>query len=261
MDSDRRAARERSVHAGLQGFCRDQGLGSPPVGEIMAAFLCQGLVGRASSTKGTYHSVLRHFGEVAEPQGAPRFAGSRAPAPYDARERAQLYSVASSQGRPWRRYSAMMLLTLGIGAGLRTSELVAARGRDVTIDPTGVTLHVRGARRRVVTLRGDEAAALGDLVGRKSDYLFHPEPATRSYPNFVNDFCRQLVAGPDVTRLSTSRARSSYICDHLTSGTRLSALLEATGLVEVESLARYARHVPSAPHSKAALRRQLASES
>jgi hypothetical protein len=46
----------------------------------------------------------------------------------------------------------------------------------------------------------------------------------------------------------------------LAASTALSALLAATGIVEVESLLRYARHVPGAPRSKAALRHQLANE-
>ena len=262
MVLDRRAAREHSVLAGLHGFCHEQGLGSPSplVTEVIAAYLCQGLRDRAPSTKGTYHSVLRHLARTEEAKGTPRFAGSLAPSPYTLRERAQLYSVASSQRRPWRRYSAQVLLALGIGAGLRAGELVAVQGRDITINEADVSLRVRGARQRVVTLRGYEATLLGELVGRKNAYLFHPEAANRSYPNFVNDFCRQLVASPDAAKLCAPRARSSYICDQLTSGTALSALLVATGIVEVESLLRYARHVSGAPRSKAALRALLTSQ-
>ncbi len=261
MVLDRRVTREHSVLVGIESFCREQGLTSPLAPEVVSAYLCRGLGGRAPSTKGTYHSVLRSLGESTAPKGAPRFSGSLAPPPYDARERAQLYSIASSQRRPWRRYSATMLVALGLGAGLRPGELVAARGRDVIVEDAGVLLRVRGAHHRIMVLRGDEAVLLSELVGRGNDYLFHPERADRSYPNFVNDFCRQLVASPHATRFSASRARSSYICDRLVSGTALSALLAATGIVEVESLLRYARHVPGAPRSKAALRHQLASES
>jgi integrase len=260
MVLDRRTAREHSVLAGLEGFCHEQGLTSPLATEVVAAYLCQGLRDRASSTKGTYHAVLRHVGTVTEPKGAPRFAGSLAPSPYKPAERAQLYGVAASQRRPWRRYSAAILLALGLGAGLRAGELIAAKGRDVIIDEVGVSLRVRGARQRLVTLRGHEAVLLRELVGRKNAYLFHPEQASRCYPNFVNDFCRQLVASPDAAKFSAPRARSSYICDQLAASTALSALLAATGIVEVESLLRYARHVPGAPRSKAALRHQLANE-
>lgn len=259
MVFDRRTMREHSVLAGLEGFCHDQGLTSSLASEVIEAFLCRGLEGRAPSTKGTYYSVLRHLAKIAEPKGAPHFAGSLAPAPYSVPERVALYSIATSQRRAWRRYSATTLLALGLGAGLRSGEIVAAQARDVVVTGLGVALRVRGARARVVTLRGHEATLLSELVGEPHAYLFHPEAAKRSYPNFVNDFARQLLAGPDAVRFSAQRARSSYICEHLARGTALSVLLCAAGITEVESLLRYARH-GSGPKSKAALRAALASE-
>ena len=51
--------------------------------------------------------------------------------------------------------------------------------------------------------------------------------------------------------------RSSFICDHLAAGTPLRELLYMAGIAEVESLLRYARHVPGAPSSKAELRKRL----
>ena len=93
MVLDRRAAREHSVLAGLQGFCHKQGLGSPSplVTEVIAAYLCQGLRDRAPSTKGTYHSVLRHLARTEEAKGHPSLRGiARALALQPARARAAL---------------------------------------------------------------------------------------------------------------------------------------------------------------------------
>ena len=243
--------------AGLQGFCDRQGLDTPLKIEVIVALLCQEPAERAPSTKGTYHSVLRRLGEFTQPKDAPRFAGSLAFAPYEQRERAQLYSVAASQRYPWRRYSARMLLAFGLGAGLRPGELVAANGRDVTIDEAGASLRVRGARRRVVTLRGYEATLLAELVGPKNAYLFHPEQASRSHPNFVNDFCRQLVADPDAAKFSAPRARSNYICDHLAWGTPLSA---RRAFWRSNRCCATRATFTDAPQSKAALRCALAME-
>jgi integrase len=253
--------REHSVLAGLERFCTSEGLGSAAlVKEVIEAYLVLGLEGRAPSTKGTYHSVLRHVAGARAPKGAPRFPGSLAPPPYGAAERAELYATASAQRRPWRVHSALALLALGLGAGLRPSELVSALGGDVTARGTEVVLRVRGPRPRVVPLEGHEAGLLVVLATESCAHLFHPEEAERSYPNFVNDFCRGLVADPSAPRFSASRARSSYICDHLSSGTPLSVLLEVTGITEVESLLRYSIHVPGAPGSKGALRRLAATE-
>jgi hypothetical protein len=56
------------------------------------------------------------------------------------------------------------------------------------------------------------------------------------------------------------RCRASFICDHLAAGTPLNELVTVAGLCEVESLARYARHVEGVAHSKAALRARASEE-
>jgi hypothetical protein len=76
----------------------------------------------------------------------------------------------------------------------------------------------------------------------------------------VNDFCRFVVHDPSSPKLTVARLRSSFVCDHLSAGTRLSELVALTGIVEVESLLYYSQQVNGAPHSKAALRRALAKE-
>jgi len=114
---------------------------------------------------------------------------------------------------------------------------------------------------RTVPVRPPFAAVLRELIAAgRGDELFHPEEAERSYPNFVNDFCRYLVRDPGEAALSTNRCRASFICDHLADGTDLSVLLEMAGIKEVESLLRYARHVDGAPASKGCASALLRSE-
>ncbi len=263
MSADRRAGRDASVVSVLARFLDDEGLGAGTLraGEVIEAFVSVGLGEHRSSTKGTYRSVLRRLARVEAPRSAPGYRGSVAPAPYLAEDRAELYSIARAQPRAWRRHSALCLLGLGIGAGLRRSEIVAAVGTDVVFSPPTVSVRVGGARERLVAVNDHEAglvSALATISG--GGYLFHPEEADRSYKNFVNDFCRQLVCDPGAPRLSVSRCRSSYICDHLATGTRLSLLLEQAGIEDVESLVRYTGHVEGSPRSKAALRHLLAGE-
>jgi hypothetical protein len=83
--------------------------------------------------------------------------------------------------------------------------------------------------------------------------VFRPGPADRGYKNFVTGFAGRLAADPAAPRLSMSRCRATFICDHLTARTPLAELLAITGIREAESLARYGRHVEGAP-SRAALR-------
>ena len=220
----------------------------------------QGLKSRAPSTRGTYRSVLRQMAGPSGGQAGAPFSASPAPAPYRPDERSELWAMAMAQPKAWRRHSAMVLLALGLGAGLRPGEITVA----TTADVVGRTssLRVRSASgARTVRVQPDYAALLAALAKRTDGtYLFHRPAVDRSYYNFVNDFCRQLVSDPAAPKLSANRCRSSFICDHLAAGTPLSVLLEMSGIKEVESLLRYARHVDGAPRSKAALRRRLASE-
>ena len=241
----------------LACFCADQGLDGALRRPSWSRRSAAGLAGRAASTKGTYRSVLRSLGGSTRPARATPFSGSGAKAPYSAQERAELWSVAASQRSAWRRGSALVLLALGIGAGLRAGELAAAVGDDVMDKPRGVRAG-GGAGGRTVPVSDVYAKTVAQQAKQAGPgYLFCPGGADRSYKNFVNNFCYSLEADPAGPRLSSGRCRSSFICDHLAAGTPLRELLYISGIAEVESLLRYARHVPGAPSSKAELRKRL----
>jgi integrase len=249
------------VLAVLGRFSSGQGWGqSPPLcPTVVEAFVVGGLSGRAPSTKGTYRSVLRSLGGAGRPGRATAFPGSPAKVPYNGRERQELWAIAAAQRQGWRRRSALALLALGIGAGLRAGELAAATGEDVVVRQSGVV--VRAGAGRIVPVGGPYARTLAELAKEAGPgYLFCPGGADRGYKNFVNNFCYTLEADPAAPGLSSGRARSSFICDHLAAGVPLGELLYISGIGEVESLLRYARHVPGAPRSKAELRKRLRSE-
>ena len=248
--------RDASVLRCLGRFCEHQGLERALRPELAEAFVAGGLPGRAPWTKGTYRSALRRMAGAGRPPLAAPFPGSPAKAPYGAGERAELLSVAASQRGAWRRASALTFLALGIGAGLRAGELAAVTGDDV-LARRG-RLSVRVGTGRVVPVEAIFATAVARQVKDVGlGYLFCPGRADRSYKNFVNNFCYSLDADPAAPRFSSGRARSSFICGHLAAGTPLRALLYISGVHEVESLLRYARHVPGAPSSKAELRNRL----
>jgi integrase len=258
-----RQAMTASVLRGLARFADLRGIPAGPEFlldyDVIEAFCVTGLPGRASSTRGTYRSVLYRLaaGVHGEPgRRATPFAGARAPAPYSPAERAELAAIARGQRGPAKRASALAMLVFGAGAGLRPGELAALRGSDVTRRAGRAAVEVRGGpapRTAPVTCRyAGPALQLARCAG--DDYIFRPGPARRGYKNFVNDFARYLVCDPDAPALSMGRARSSFICDHLAAGTPVHELLAITGIIEAESLARYARHVPGISSSKAALR-------
>ncbi len=197
------------VLAVLGRFGSAQGWGpSPPLcAPVVEAFVVAGLAGRAASTKGTYRSVLRSLGGSARPARATPFSGSPAKAPYSGKEREELFAIAACQRQAWRRRSALALLALGIGAGLRAGELAAAVGDDVLRQAEGVAVRVgRRARRACHGAYAKTVAQLAKQAG--PGYLFCPGGADRAYKNFVNNFSCTLEADPAAPRLSCGRARS-----------------------------------------------------
>jgi integrase len=227
--------------------------------DVIEAFCTAGLPGRAASTRGTYRSVLYALaGQACGPPSrrATPFPGAQAPPPYSRDERAGLIWIAMAQRSPAKRSSALAMVWFGIGAGLRPGELAGLRGSDVTRRGPQIAVVVTGgpAPRTVPVASRYAGRALELARGAGDGFIFRPGPADRGYKNFVNVFAAHLARDPAVSAVSMSRARSSFICDHLAAGTALSEVLAITGIIEAESLARYARHVPGVSASKAALR-------
>ena len=246
---------------GLSRFAMTRGI--PPGREflldydVIEAFCVAGLPGRASSTRGTCRSALYRLARPVHGVPGKRatpFASARAPAPYSPAERAGLAAMAAAQRDPARRASALAVVVFGIGAGLRPGELVALRGSDVIRRGRIVAVHAGGLAARVVPVTAAYAGrAAGLAAGAGNGHLFRPGPADRGYKNFVTNFARTLAADPAAPRLTLSRCRSSFICDHLAAGTPVAEVLAITGICRAGSLARYARHAGGAP-AKAVLR-------
>jgi integrase len=260
----REVRRARSVLALLARFAAGQGIAAAPGWlldyDVIEWFCTAGLAGRAPSTRGTYRSVLYQLaGQV---HGAPGcrgtpFAGAKAPPPYSPAERAALAGAARAQPDPAARASVLAMLAGGIGAGLRPGELVALRGTVIGSRPGDhAVVHVTGGPApRTVPVTGRYGPVLLALAGHAGNgFVFRPGTADRGYKNFVSDLAAGLARDPGAPRLSMSRCRSSFICDHLAAGTAISEILAITGITGAESLARYARHVPGVSASKAALR-------
>ena len=263
---ERERARARSVLALLARFAAGQGIPASPRWlldyDVVEAFCVRGCAGRAPATRGTYRSVLYQLAvpvHGAAGWRATPFAGAKAPPPYSPGERAELAAIARAQRGPARRAPALAMVVFGIGAGLRSGELAALRGSDISRRGRQVVVHVSAGAGRVVPVAAryaGRAAGLARAAG--GEFVFCPGPADRAYKNFVNAFAARLAA--DLPRMSAGRCRASFICDHLAAGTPLPVLLEVSGIAEPDSLARYARHVPAMNASKAALRARCRAE-
>src|SRR5260370_12557016 len=125
----RELRRARSVLAGLARFAAGQGVPASPQWlldfDVVEAFCVRGCAGRASSTRGTYRSVLYLLAApvhgVAGRRGTP-FAGARALAPYQAAERAELAPVSRAPRAPATPAPAPPLLVFRIRPRPRPPE-------------------------------------------------------------------------------------------------------------------------------------------
>jgi hypothetical protein len=188
---------------------------------------------------GTYRSVLVRLGGCTCRSTNP-FPGSRASRPYNSFEVAALWSMAQHQPSSLRIANAKVALATMVGAGLHPGELAELCGQDV--------------QSRRGQCRAPYGQELLGLAKREKGYLFRPGARVRSAKNLIGEVCAALVRDHDEVALSARRARSTFICAHLRARTPLHMLCAMAGIVEVESLLRYARHVEGAPGSKAALR-------
>jgi integrase len=232
--------------------------------DLIEGFCVRGCAAAAPATRGTYRSVL--YALAAPVHGPPGQRpspqpGAKAPPPYSRAERADLAAMAAAQNSPAKRSSALAMIWCGTGAGLRPGELAALRGTGIRQSGRRVIVCAGQGARREVPVAAPYAAAVAGLARQAGDgYVFRPGPADRGYHDFVNGFARRLAADPAGPRLSASRCRASFICDHLAAGTQAGVLLAITGIAEAGSLARYARHVTGISASKGALRARWRAE-
>ncbi len=246
--------RDASVLRRFEEFCALEGLRVDPAlgdGEVVEAFLSISCSRLRAHSLGTYRSTRRRRGHA--PRTAREFPAARAPAPYSERDLAALWSRARHQASERRIANATVLLVALVGAGLRPRELAHLRGSDVLRSKGHVLVRVV-ADGRLVPLEDPDASVLIGMSRERRDYLFRPGATVRDTKNLVGEIAGSLTGDPDEVTLSSGRCRSTFLCAHLANATPLRELCALAGLHDVESLLRYARHVPSAPQSKAQLR-------
>ena len=249
--------RDASVLRRFEEFCALEGLRVDRAlegSDVIEAFLTIGCSTLRAHSRGTYRSTLRRLGGA--PPTTRGFPASLAPAPYGEADLAALWSRANHQTSRTRIANATVALAAMVDAGLRPRELAHLRAADVLRSRGRVRVRVR-ATPRLVPIEGHSAAVLVALAGQR-DYLFRPNASVRDTKNLVGEIAASLGGDADDVTLSSGRCRSTFLCRHLAADTPLHELCALAGLIGVESLLRYARHVASAPQTKAALRARAA---
>ena len=249
--------RDRSVLGRFGAFCAQEGLGPVAAaledGAVIEAFLALGCPSLMPHSVGTYRSVLVRLSGAAY-LSPGRFPASVAPRPYSSSDGAALWSMARHQSSTLRITNATVLLACMLGAGLHPGELARLNACDVHHHDGTTCVAIGGARARTVRVVSPYDVALAKVAERSSGYLFRPGAAVRTAKNLIGEVCAALVHDPDEVALVSGRARATFICAHLSAHTPLGELCAMAGVLGVESLLRYARHVDGAPQSKAALR-------
>lgn len=252
--------RDASVLRRFEGFCALEGLSFDRAlddSDVIETFLTISCSTLCAHSRGTYRSTLRRLGGA--PPTTRGFPASVAPAPYDDRDLAGLWARTCHQGSRARIANATVLLAATLGAGLRPRELAHLRAPDVLYSKGRVRVHVR-ADGRFVPVTKPSASVLVARADEQRGYLFRPNARMRDTKNLVGEIAAKLVGDPDEVALSSGRCRSTFLCAHLANNTPLHELCAIAGLIDVESLARYARYVSTAPQTKAALRARATRE-
>ncbi|WP_062318107.1 hypothetical protein [Demequina maris] len=235
--------------------------------EMIDNFIAVGCDNVMDSTRAAWRSRLRRCAAL---MGMPDFsamppeaitAEHNASAPYTPAETDVLRVWARHQRSSYRKVNANLVLALGLGAGLSTSEMLAVTGRDVTVDDDGVVVDVngKGSRARSVPLLQqweDPVATMVRAAMRPDDYLLFPRRRVAANPNLISMFVT-TVGAPSVP-VKPNRMRATWIVGHL-SRVPGDILTTAAGLESLDGLGRFAKWVPEP--DRAQVRRMLRAKS
>lgn len=168
--------------------------------------------------------------------------------PYSTSEVAELLSWARSQPTERRREDASILLSLGLGAGLATRELLEVTVADLTEHDSGWFVSVWASRPRLVPVLPAWHSALEarKQSGSKQEWAFRPGRQSAS-SNQVTDFLTRTRSALDIR---PSRMRSTWLSEHLAQGTSPLDLLNYAGLEHLAALQNALNFAPRSGHTK-----------
>lgn len=135
------------------------------------------------------------------------------------------------------RTNAEVMLALGLGTGIRSEELSALVGTDVTWGPGGAVVHVSGKASRgipVLDQWADQVTAIARRAGQGPVFVPGNNGVHRRQ---VANFVARCPKGDAPTRCM-DRLRITWIVRHLSAGTHLATLVKASGVAAAQ-LVRY----------------------
>ncbi|MFE4951091.1 hypothetical protein ACFQ9V_13395 [Leifsonia sp. NPDC056665] len=209
-------------------------------------FVQRGMPGYLAGSRATHRSSLYRVIDALETDssGVPgRPIPRRAPTePYTRAEVAQLHSWAISQGTERRRIDAMMLLVLGLGAGLTSRELQSVRVDDLIFERGISQVTVWDHRPRTVPISPLWSERLSTVHPQlvRGAWAFRPG-RTSSRDGQITDFLLRARTTHDIRPV---RMRTTWLIEHLADGTPPTELLRISGLQQLAALDRLMNFVP-----------------
>ena len=164
--------------------------------------------------------------------------------PYSEFEQRRLRSWAEGQTTPTRRMECRAILSLGFGAGLASSDIIALHARDILTDDLGVLIRVPGNRARDVPALAVWEQGIVDLqAARAGDDWLLGARRTSGGKNWLNNTI--AASSPEGTlRPVPARMRNTWLLHHMTAGTPLGPLAAAAGLETFRTIEKLLRFVP-----------------
>lgn len=209
---------------------------------------------RSQGTLRNYRAMLERVAEVLTPElrvpRGPALNARENVRPYTSHELQQLHWWLQGQNTSLRAHRAAVLVSLGLGAGLKAREILALTFGQITDDEEGVVVHLPD--RDVPVLAEWEPMLRRLLRGRKADESVFGLKPTDGNRNAISGFTRDVDS--DVP-IRVDRMRATWIVHHLTARTSMRALMTAAGVRKFENLAQLIVHVPELNNQE--YRRQL----
>lgn len=231
--------------------------------EYIERFIAVGCSHLGDASRGNYRSKLLRLrealigGDCATGEPA-RLSGSPASRPYTGSEQAALWAWACSQPTEELRDGLSILIGLGLGCGLDSSEIIPLRVGDVsaprqedTDKPTVVA--VRGRRSRLVVCRRPWESVVAVQAGRASSrdaYLFRPRAARRG-GNIVTNFVSRTHPAAGTPSLQTSRLRATWLISLMNAGLPIVVIVAAAGVKSLHGISRLMPYVDNVDDSDA----------
>jgi len=185
-------------------------------------------------TRRNYRTFLLRISEVLMPDEHPErqtpLSTRTTVAPYSAQEMDRFRDWAGAQLTELKRCRAMLMLTLGAGAGLRPGELPWVRHEDVIVDDAGIL--IRTAGREAPLLAEWEEWMLSVLERRPKGELLWGHVNVHNTSRLASTFTERSFGKPP----RGDRLRHTWFTHHLTIATPMKDLMRAAGIVKLQHL-------------------------